>query len=352
MKSGELVVRESMQLAVQQLHGAVIGVDIAIAMSIDQPGYVGTGIQQGRIPRPFDANTISQLCASRGFLPEKVAADRRFARMTPQSHISRGIMQSVGTETRTSGIALTSSVIVLVCSACSDTRTPYQAYVDCDADIAAAESLNSRISCLTDNQQQLLRARSQDDDAWLTQYQASRPVIKRLHEEQMLSNDDESVLMIVGHGQLGQPVATSVQMRRDRGRWKIDYEESIAKGATLGDGQPAQVELKPVNGEPWYPGELAGSIYRRPDGDCQLSIAHVFEYPMIRLTTDCQKFETAGTYAAQDLMSAGTESSGTTSVTLYDVRHTWFGDVDGGQLTITGTEGGLLFRSVHVRPGE
>ena len=251
-------------------------------------------------------------------------------------------MRLLETHSRTFGIAFALCVIALACSGCFDTRTPYEAYVSCDADIAAAESLNSRISCLTDNQQQLLLARSQDDHAWWTRYQASRPVIKRLHEEQLLNRNDESILMIVGHNRLGQPVATSVQTRRDRGRWKVDYEESIAKGATLDDGYPAQVELKPANGEPWYPGELAGSIYRRPDGDCQLSIAHVFEYPMIRLTADCQRFEAVGTYVVQELLDTDDKEAGTTPVTLYDVRHTWFGHIDSGQLTITDTEGGLI----------
>jgi hypothetical protein len=183
VKSGKLVVRKSMQLTVQQLYGAVIGVDITIAMSIDQSGYVGASIQLENIPRLFDANTISQLRASSGLLPGIVAVDRQFPRMTLRSALSRGIVQSLKVETRTSGIALASSLIVLVCSACSDTRTPYEADVDCDADIKRANSLTGRISCLTDNQQQMLRARSQDDDACWTQFQDTRPVIKRLHED-------------------------------------------------------------------------------------------------------------------------------------------------------------------------
>lgn len=250
-------------------------------------------------------------------------------------------MQSVVKETRTPGFARTTIVMLLACAACSETRTPYQAYVDCDADIAGADSLNSRISCLTDGQQQLLRARSQDDDSWFARFKSARPIIKRLHEEQLQNVDDESILMVVGHTKSGQPVAITVGMRRDEGRWKIDYEESIAKGATHDDLRPVEVELKAADGTPWYAGELAGSINRRPDGNCQLSIAHVFDYPMIRLTLDCQQLVTAGTYSLQDLAPAG-GVTGSIPVTFYDVRHTWFDRVEGGQLTVNESSDGFV----------
>ncbi len=251
-------------------------------------------------------------------------------------------MRSLHTRIRTTIVAATLSVMALASFACSDTRTPYQAYLDCDADIANAKSIKGFTSCLTDNHQALLRARSKGDDAWLTRFQGSRPIVKRLHEEQLQGVADESILMVVGQTKSGQPVAISVQMRRDRGRWKIDYEEFIAKGATHDDARPVSVGLKAVGGEPWYPGELAGSIHRRPDGDCRLSIAHVFDYPMIRITAGCQLLGTAGTYSLQDLTAAAAEVTGSTPVTFYDAQHTWLDRVEGGQLTVDKTTGGVV----------
>ena len=251
-------------------------------------------------------------------------------------------MQLPSTEKSTSAAAFAAGLLLFLCAACSDTRTPYQAYVDCDADISAAVSLEMSIACVTDNQQQLLQARSQGDGAWLKHYQQSRPVISRLHEEQLQNVDDESLLLIVGHTRLGLPVAVTVSMRRIGGRWKIDHEESLTRVVLLGDGPLPRFELGPAGGEPWYPGEFTGSIARRAEGDCQLSIAHAFEVPRIQLRTNCEHFQTAGTYSVQDLLPAGSEGSESTIITLYDARRTGFSQVDGGQLTVTNREQGRI----------
>ncbi len=87
--------------------------------------------------------------------------------------------------------ALVPALLALAGSACSDTRTSYETYVACDTQVAEAASVKDLLSCYTEDQHDLLRSKAERSDAWLAQFQGSRPIIKRLHEEQILNVEDE-----------------------------------------------------------------------------------------------------------------------------------------------------------------
>ena len=239
-------------------------------------------------------------------------------------------------------MALMPALLALASSACSDTRTAYDTYVACDAQVAEAVSVKGLLSCYTEDQHDLLRSKAERSDAWLAQFQGSRPIIKRLHEEQLLDVEGESILAIVGHTKFGQPAAINVLMRREGRRWKIDMEESLAKGAVQDDVRPIQVSLGPAAGEEWYPGELAGSIRNRKDSKCTLSIAQVFRAPEISITTDCQRLAEPGTYSIEDLTPAGEVATASIPIHFFDETHTWLGRVGNGVLTIAESGNGVV----------
>lgn len=239
-------------------------------------------------------------------------------------------------------LAVTLCVLTLAAPGCSDSRTPYEAYLDCDKAIAEATSTRGVLACYTDYDLDVLRAEAKANDAWLAQFQKSRPVVKRLHEEQLQDVVDESILLIAGHTESGRPVAITVLMHRDGGRWKIAKEESLAKGTATDDARPLEVSLQPIDGPDWYPGELAGSVRQRPDGNCQLSIAHIFNYPAIRITTDCGYLATPGTYSLKELVPNGAQATSSIPVAFYDDNHTWFDRVESGQLTVSEASNGTI----------
>lgn len=239
-------------------------------------------------------------------------------------------------------LAVTISVLALAAPGCADSRTPYEAYLDCDRAIAEAATTRGALACYTDYDLGVLRAEAKANNRWLTEFQFARPVVKRLHEEQLQDVADESILLIAGHTKFGQPVAITVLMHRDGGRWKIAKEEFRAKGPAQDDAHPLEVSLQPIDGPDWYPGELAGSVRQRPGGTCQLSIAHIFNYPAIRITTDCGRLATPGTYALKELVPNGAQATSSIPVAFYDDNHTWFDRVESGQLTVSEASNGTI----------
>jgi len=234
------------------------------------------------------------------------------------------------------------STLAFAAPGCSDTRTPFAAYLECDDAIANATDTRDVFSCYTEYQLDVLSLEAQDDDAWLARFQSSRPIIKRLHEEQLQDVADESILLIVGHTKFGQPVATTVLMHRDGGRWKIAKEDSLAKGAGQDDVRPVKAALQREDGQAWYPGELAASIRNRPGGKCQLSIAHVFRAPEILVTTACEAFSITGAIPFEKLALDNAEGSGSFPVRFHDHRGTWFDRVEDGELRITEVANGVI----------
>lgn len=251
-------------------------------------------------------------------------------------------MRHYYTTIRTAKFTVMLSSLAFATLGCTDSRTPYEAYVDCDRKIAEATSTRGVLSCYTDYDYGVLSHEAQDDDAWLSRFQSARPIVKRLHEEQLQDVADESILLIVGHTDSGRPTAISVRMHRDGGRWKIAKEETLAKGAAQDDMRPIRVSLKPVDGQDWYPGEMAGSIHRRRDGNCQLLVTHVFEYPMIRITTDCSRWATPGTYSLEELAPDGEQVTGSTPVIFDDEFKYRLPRVENGELTITESGNGVV----------
>ena len=237
-------------------------------------------------------------------------------------------------------------ITALAVVGCSDTRTPYESYVACDQQIADADSLSDITSCYTKNRQQWLHAQQQAHDDWLPQFKNARPAISRLHEEQLTNVDHESILLIVGHTQVGQPAAIEVSMRREGRSWKIDYESSQARGAAGTEAKPISVSLKPVNGAEWNPGELSAHAGQRSDGNCALKISHVFQFPNVRVVANCERLTTPGTYQLDELASEAVKNSESYLAAVWDPKHVWHG-VDSGELTISAFDGGAISGEFH-----
>ena len=237
--------------------------------------------------------------------------------------------------------AVAATAIVLIASACADNRSAYEAYVACDAAIAAAEEPADIMSCYTKKWRPWFQAKDEDGENWFAEFKASRPRISRLHEEQLVDDNDKSILSIVGYARTGQPADIGVNMRREGHRWRIDYEEVIAKGLIGTDSRPIHVTLGPVDGPEWYPGELAVGFGRGADGRCRLSIYHVVRYPELTVVSVCESFTKPGTVSLEELMPEGEETSESIPVKFFDHRH-YARRVEDGDLTITTVDDGRL----------
>ena len=224
---------------------------------------------------------------------------------------------------------------------CADSQTAYETYVACDEKVRSADSLSDITSCYTKHRQQWLHAQEQAYDDWFAQFKDARPVISRLHEEQLADVDDESILLIVGHAQTGQPAEIQVKMLREGRAWKIDYESSQARGAAGTEAKPIRVSLGPANGAAWYPGELHGHAGRRSDGNCSLKISHVFQFPNVRVVANCERFTTTGTYQLDELANEEVKKSEPNLVAVWDHRHVWH-RAESGELTITAVDDGAI----------
>ena len=234
-------------------------------------------------------------------------------------------------------VALISQAIV----GCTDSQTAYETYVACDQKVRGAESLSDVTSCYTKDRQQWLHAQEQAYEDWFSQFKGARPVIARVHEEQLTDVDDESILLIVGHTQQGQPAEIQVKMLREGRAWKIDYESSQARGAAGTEAKPISVSLGPFDGAEWNPGELHGHAGRRSDGTCSLKISHVFQFPNVRVVANCERLTTPGTYQLDELASEEVKNSESYLAAVWDQKHVWHG-ADSGELTITAVDDGAI----------
>ena len=256
-----------------------------------------------------------------------------------KKHIQQAQMQSSRVPVRCLKVAVIAAAFTA--AACSDNRSPYEAYVACDADIAAAEAPEDIMSCYTEKWRPWFQAKDEDGGDWFAEFKASRPRISRLHEEQLVDDKDQSILSIVGHTQTGQPAEIGVNMRREGRRWRIDHEEASARGAAGTDARPVRVTLGPAEGPEWYPGELAAAFTHGADGRCGLSIYHVFRFPDLAITSDCERLTSPGTYTLAELAPYSEKGAGQAPVKFFDHRH-YSRRVEDGELTITTVKDGRV----------
>lgn len=237
------------------------------------------------------------------------------------------------------------TLLAVTNSACSDNRSAFEVFVECNDGIVNAEKLSKAMSCYTSDQQDLLRAYADDDDQWFRWFQASRQDIVRLHEEQSLGSPDSLALLVVGRSRNGIPTKIEVQMDRERGRWRIANDGGIQPAtseAQAGDAPPPIISMQPDNGAPWYPGELRAWFRERPEGSCQLRLAHVFQFPSVMITADCTMLTTPGSYTLRELAGPSGEITASTPVEFYDHRQIWFGQILDGLLTISVSDNGSI----------